>query len=131
MNATIPARLVGVATAVYGAAVVIRPEVLLRPTGLGSGTEPELRATARLIALRDLVSGLALAIADDPAARRTAAIIRVACDAADTSVFGIALDGRRERVKTLAVTAGWGALCALAAGYEVRGGGWPRRTATP
>ncbi|WP_458689783.1 hypothetical protein [Nocardia tengchongensis] len=130
MNATIPARLLGGATAVYGVAVAIRPEVLLRPTGLGSGAEPELRAAARLIALRDLASGLALAITDDPAARRTAAIIRVACDAADTAVFGVALEGHRERAKSLAVTAGWGALCGLAAVYEAWAGDRARRTAT-
>ncbi|MGV9662078.1 hypothetical protein ACWDUL_19475 [Nocardia niigatensis] len=118
MNATAPARLIGLATAAYGVAVSIRPEILLRPTGLGTGGEPELRAAARLVALRDLVSGLALAFADDPRARRTAVIIRVACDVADTSVFALALEGRAERVKTLAVTSGWGLLCAASGVYE-------------
>ncbi|MVU77579.1 hypothetical protein GPX89_10045 [Nocardia sp. ET3-3] len=120
MNTTTPTRLIGAATAAYGAAVVIRPALLLRPGGLGTGAEPELRAAARMIALRDLISGLALATLSDPRARRAAAIIRVASDAADTVVFAGALSGRAERAKTLAVTTGWGLLSALGALYEAR-----------
>ncbi|GAB3203892.1 hypothetical protein [Nocardia tengchongensis] len=115
-----PARLLGAATALYGAAVLLRPEILLRPTGLGTGAEPGLRATARMIALRDLISGLAWAVASTPRARRAAAAIRVGSDAADTVVLGLALRGRAERGKTLAVTSSWGLLCAAAALHEVR-----------
>lgn len=131
MNAATPVRLIGAATAAYGAAVVLRPAILLRPSGLGTGAEPELRAAARMIALRDLASGLALATLSDPRARRAAAIVRVASDAADTVVFAQALNGRAERAKTLAVTAGWGVLSALAALYEARLGPRAKAGTTP
>lgn len=131
MNSATPTRLIGVATAAYGAAVAVRPGILLRPSGLGTGAEPELRAAARMIALRDLASGLALATLSDPRARRAAAIIRVASDAADTVVFAAAPSGRAERAKTLAVTTGWGLLSALGALYEARRGPTVKARTTP
>ncbi|MDO3646194.1 hypothetical protein [Nocardia mangyaensis] len=120
MNATTPARILGIATAAYGAAVTVRPAILLRPSGLGTGAEPELRTLARSVALRDVLSGIALAAAAGPRARAVAALVRVGSDVADTVVFGHALKGRPERGKTLAVTSGWGLLCLAAAVYEHR-----------
>ncbi|MFD7843621.1 hypothetical protein ACFV4K_11905 [Nocardia sp. NPDC059764] len=122
MNPATPTRILGAATAAYGLAVALRPEILLRPTGLGTGLESEPRAAARLIALRDLASGLAMVVTSDPRARRTAIAVRVASDAADTLVFAHALRGQPERVKTLAVTSGWGVLCAAGALHEWRRG---------
>ncbi|WP_067814606.1 hypothetical protein [Nocardia inohanensis] len=118
MTAALPRRVLGAATAAYGAAVAVRPEILLRPSGLGAGDEPALRTLTRLVALRDLASGLAMAVASGPQARRGVVAVRLASDLADTLVFGRALAGRPERTKTLAVTGGWGLLCAAAAGYE-------------
>ncbi|MFD4431755.1 hypothetical protein [Nocardia sp. NPDC058497] len=121
MNPTTPTRILGVATAAYGAAVTVRPDILLRPSGLGTGAEPELRTLARSVALRDVISGIALATASRPRARAVAAVMRIGSDAADTIVFGHALKGRPERGKTLAVTSVWGLLCLAAAVYEHRG----------
>ncbi|WP_282780446.1 MULTISPECIES: hypothetical protein [unclassified Nocardia] len=123
MNPATPTRLLGLATAVYGLAVAIRPEIMLHPAGLGTDEEPELRPLARLIALRDLASGLVMAGATDPRARRAATAIRVASDTADTVVLARALRGRPERPNTLLVTSGWGLLCAVSAGYERWGAG--------
>ncbi|WP_067714022.1 hypothetical protein [Nocardia yamanashiensis] len=124
MNPSVPLRALGVATAAYGAAVAVRPEILLRPAGLGIGAEPELRALARMVALRDLASGLALAVARNRRARTAAVAVRIASDAADTAVFAHALAGRAERPKALAVTTIWGLLSAAAAVYEYQGGSY-------
>lgn len=121
MNPATPARILGVLTAAYGAAVAVRPAILLRPTGLGIGEEPELRVLARMVGLRDLASGVALAAASTPRARTMSALVRIASDTADTAVFARALAGRPERTKTLAVTSLWGLLSLAAMRYEQRG----------
>ncbi|WP_446222284.1 hypothetical protein ACTWPB_20995 [Nocardia sp. IBHARD005] len=120
MNPTTPTRILGVATAAYGAAVTVWPGILLRPSGLGTGAEPELRTLARSVALRDVISGIALATASGPGARAVAAVVRVGSDAADTAVFAHAMTGRPERGKTLTVTSVWGLLCLAAVVYERR-----------
>ncbi|MFD9548117.1 hypothetical protein ACFWBG_12100 [Nocardia salmonicida] len=120
MNPTTPSRILGVATAAYGVAVTVRPEILLRPSGLGTGAEPELRALARSVALRDVLSGLVLATATGARARTVAAFVRIGSDAADTAVFAHVLRGRPELGKTLAVTSTWGLLCLAGAVYERR-----------
>lgn len=117
MNRTIIPRLLGAATIVYSLTVAARPEVLLGPTGLaregrGSG---EMRAIARLVALRDLSSGLAMVCARGKEAQRLAIAVRVGADLADTAVLGVALRGRPEWANTVAVTGGFGALCAASA----------------
>ncbi|MEV0333396.1 hypothetical protein [Nocardia sp. NPDC050717] len=121
MNATTPSRILGVATAAYGVAVAVRPEILVRPSGLGTGAESGLRTLARSVALRDVCSGLALATATGSRARAVAAAVRIGADAADTAVFAHALRGRPERGKTLMVTTVWGLLCSAAAAYEFVG----------
>ena len=64
MNLTWMPRALGLATAAYGASVLLRPALFLRPTGLATG-EPgmALATTARAVAGRDLVSGLVMAFA--------------------------------------------------------------------
>ena len=59
-------RLLGAATAAYGAAVAAKPDVLLSPTKLsGGGRTPSAGTTllARAVGGRDLASGLAMALA--------------------------------------------------------------------
>lgn len=112
MSAMLP-RLLGLATVCYSVAVAVRPEILLKPTGLADS--PDLRTTARLVALRDLASGAAMVCAGQPAALRTAVAVRVASDLADTAVLGVVLRGRPERAKAVSVTFGWGLLCGLSA----------------
>jgi hypothetical protein len=115
MNLTWMPRSLGLATAAYGASVLLRPALFLRPTGLDTG-EPgmALATTARAVAGRDLVSGLVMAFAPAGSGLRTAIAIRVGCDASDTVLFSAMLRGP-ERTKSVAVAAGWGILCGLSA----------------
>lgn len=110
-------RLLGLATAAYGAAIFARPELLLRPSGLlrGDAAEPEQAAFVRTLAVRDVASGLAMTFAPGRKAMRVALAVRVASDVGDLAVLGHALRDRPERSKVMAVAGGWGALCALSA----------------
>jgi hypothetical protein len=107
-------RLLGVATAVYGAAVLARPALLLKPSGLRQD-DPDLDAVVRTLAARDLASGVAMAVAPSRKAMRLAIGVRVASDVSDAVVLGKALAGRPEQKKILAVAGGWGLLCGLSA----------------
>ena len=117
MTATWLPRLLGVATAGYGGAVLVRPDLLLDPTGLADRhpDDPGLATLARLVAARDLASGLAMAGASGPRALRTAIGARVASDVADTVLLALALRDDPRRTKAVAVAAGWGVLCGLSA----------------
>lgn len=108
-------RALGLATAAYGAAITARPALLLKPSGMlrGGRPEPEQAAFVRTLGVRDLASGLAMAFAPGRKALRTAIAVRVASDAGDLVVLGLALRGRPERPKVMAVAGGWGVLCAL------------------
>ena len=108
-------RALGVATAAYGAAIIAKPEFLLRPSGMlrDGGPEPEQAAFVRTLGVRDLASGLAMAFAPSRKALRTAIAVRVVSDLGDLVVLGQALRDRPERGKVMAIAGGWGALCAL------------------
>ncbi|WP_378733458.1 hypothetical protein [Nocardia brasiliensis] len=112
-------RLAGALTAGYGAAVAVRPAVMLGPCGW-SDDDPALRAVARMTALRDVASGLAMLVAPTPKALRLAIAARVLADASDATVLGIALRDRPQRGKAIAVAAGWGLVCAATAATTVR-----------
>ncbi|MGA5561799.1 hypothetical protein ACPCUV_11585 [Streptomyces platensis] len=106
-------RAVGVATAVYGAAVTAVPALLARPSGLvdeEGRTEPATRISLRPLAWRDAVSGLALALAPEGPALRTAAYVRIAADFGDAVLLGATLPGRDRKLAAVAVSVGWGAL---------------------
>ena len=110
-------RILGVATAAYGAAITARPALLLKPSGMlrGAGPEPEQETFVRTLGIRDLASGAAMALAPGGAALRTAIAVRVAADLGDLVVLGRALRGRPERTKVMAAAGGWAAVCALSA----------------
>ncbi|MEV7471039.1 hypothetical protein AB0O20_31710 [Streptomyces kronopolitis] len=106
-------RAVGVATAAYGVAVAAAPGLLARPSGLAGDdgrTAPGIRTSLRPLAWRDAVSGLAMALAPDGPALRTAAYVRIAADFGDAVLLGATLPGRARRVGAVAVSVGWGAL---------------------
>lgn len=116
MNPTWLPRLLGAATAAYSVAVLVRPSVFLRPTGLAARKPtPALAAATRAVAGRDLVSSVAMTIAPTGPALRAAIAVRVGCDASDALLFAVALRGRPQRAKAVGVTAGWGTLCGLSA----------------
>ncbi|MPZ82155.1 MAG: hypothetical protein GEV28_17860 [Actinophytocola sp.] len=110
-------RVLGIATAAYGAAITAKPALLLGPSGMLRGTEPEPEQATfvRTLGIRDLASGLAMAFAPSRKALRTAIAVRVASDAGDLVVLGQALRGKPERTKVMTIAGGWGALCALSA----------------
>ncbi|MDT0309519.1 hypothetical protein RM780_21535 [Streptomyces sp. DSM 44917] len=102
-------RTVGAATALYGLAVAARPGLLARPSGLGDGAA--VRAAVRPLAWRDAASGLALALAPQGPALRTAAAVRLASDLGDAALLGGTLPaGRARRAGAVAVSAAWAAL---------------------
>jgi hypothetical protein len=107
-------RLLGVATAAYGAAVFAKPGLLLKASGMRHG-DHDLDAVVRTLAARDLASGVAMAVAPSRKAMRLAIGVRVASDVGDAVVLSRALAGRPEQKKILAVAGGWGLLCALSA----------------
>jgi hypothetical protein len=107
-------RLLGVATAAFGAAVLARPKLLLKPSGMRQG-DRDLDAVVRTLAARDLASGVAMAVAPSRKAMRLAIGVRVASDAGDAVVLSKAMAGRPEQKKILVVAGGWGLLCALSA----------------
>ncbi|WP_216909650.1 hypothetical protein [Nocardia noduli] len=107
-------RAAGIATAAYGIAVAARPAILLGPCGW-SDEPPAVRALTRMVGLRDTASGLAMIAAPDARSMRLAIAVRVCSDLGDTAVLGLALRGRPQRAKAVAVTAGWGLLCAATA----------------
>lgn len=122
--------MVGAATALYGLAVTASPGLLARPSGLvdeDGGTAPATRTSLRPLAWRDLASGVALVAAPEGPALRTAAWVRMAADFGDAALLGATLPGRGRRAGAVAVSVGWGALCAW--GLLAPGGqGTPRGT---
>jgi hypothetical protein len=107
-------RLLGVATAVYGAAVLAKPALLLKPSGMPVD-DPDLHTFVRTLGVRDLASGVAMAVAPTRGAMRVAIAIRTASDAGDAVVLGKAMAGKPEQKKILAVAGGWALLCGLSA----------------
>jgi hypothetical protein len=107
-------RLLGLATAAYGAAIFVRPALLLKPSGMPAD-DPDLHTVVRTLAVRDLASGVAMVVAPSRKAMRVAIGVRVASDAGDLLVLNRALAGRPERKVVTAVAGGWGLLCALSA----------------
>ena len=106
-------RITGAATAVYGVAVVCRPALLARPSGLAGpdGAVPAgVAACLRPLGLRDAACGAAMALAPGDASLRTAALLRIAADFGDAALLSSALPGRRHRLMASVVSVGWGAL---------------------
>ncbi|WNV89206.1 hypothetical protein [Umezawaea sp. Da 62-37] len=105
-------RALGAATAVYSAAVIAKPQVLTGPTGLGDS--PASRTLGTAVGVRDLVSGLAVALAPSGVPLRLALLTRVAMDIGDSVVLGLAAPDRATRAKVVGIALGWAAINALA-----------------
>lgn len=116
------ARIVGGLTAAYGAYTFIRPDSLGRAAGLRPRDEPGTptgRALGRLVGARDVLSGIAMAIAPVGAPLTAAVIARVACDTTDAIGLGLSVRPA-SRLKVIGVTAGW-ALLSASTLFGVRG----------
>ncbi|MFJ3788847.1 hypothetical protein [Kitasatospora sp. NPDC090091] len=108
-------RLTGAVTAVYGFAVARRPGLLARPSGIAGpdGSVPaDVAACLRPLAFRDAACGLAMVLAPDASALRTATLLRIAADLGDAALLATALPKRRHRTMAVAVSVGWAALSA-------------------
>lgn len=106
-------RAVGAATAVYGAAVTAFPGLLAKPSGLVDArgrAATATRTSLRPVAWRDAASGVALMLAPEGEALRTAAWVRIAADFGDAALLGATLPGTGRRAKAVGVSVGWGAL---------------------
>ncbi|MFI9046275.1 hypothetical protein [Streptomyces sp. NPDC053427] len=127
-------RAVGAATAVYGVAVTVLPDLLARPSGLvgeDGRSERATRTSLRPLGWRDAASGLAMVLAPEGPALRTAACLRIAADFGDAALLAATLPGGERKAKAVAVSLGWGALSVLGllgaptrpGGEGLRGGG--------
>lgn len=109
-------RLLGVATAGYGVAVLLRPEILAKPCELlaADGSVPApTAALARAVGVRDLVSGVSLVCAPDGRALWTTVLLRASADFADAVLFGTGFPDRRTGVRAAVGAGAWGVLCLL------------------
>ena len=116
MRPTLFPRILGGLAAAYGAHTFARPHSLMRAVGLEPGDLPvsqRHKGLGRAIGARDVVSGVSMMLAPAGTAMQAAIVARVACDLGDTIGFGLVVPSRF-RFKVVAVTAGWGLLCAAA-----------------
>jgi hypothetical protein len=107
-------RTLGVLTAAYGLATLVRPAILAKPSGLSSG-EPSASVSTlvRAVGVRDIASGVAMAVSTGRA-QRIAVGVRIAADLGDVVTWAFSSSpGQAERRKTMAVGAGWAALNAI------------------
>lgn len=107
------ARLLGAATLVYSAAVIVDPKVIARPCEMldVAGQVPRDVATSlRAVSARDAVVGLLMLVAPAGPALRTAVTVRAVSDLADAAVFGAGVSSA-SRAKVVGVPLGWGLLC--------------------
>lgn len=107
----------GAATALYSAAIIVRPEWLAKPCGLrldADGRAPrETRLLIGAIGARDAAIGAAMTCAPGSRSRQTATGCRIAADLSDAALFGTLLPDRKARAKVVAFATAWAALCAL------------------
>lgn len=111
-------QVLGLATAAYSAAIIIRPEILARPcelTGSNGRVERSTRLLIMAIGARDTAIGTAMMLAPRGTARNWATGCRVVADLSDAVAFGAMLPSRGARTKAAVSATVWGALCAAAA----------------
>ncbi|ASU85790.1 hypothetical protein CDO52_25985 [Nocardiopsis gilva YIM 90087] len=112
------ARLLGAATAVFGAATAARPEIIARPLGLTEedGTvPPRTRLLIELIGFRDVAVGAGMVVAPRGAPLRWLIAARAVSDAGDAFFLGRSLPSPVSRVLGVAMAGGWAVLCAASA----------------
>ena len=112
-----PARLIGAATAAYSTAVLVKPAVLAKPaalTGAGGAVPDDVAVLTRATAARDLLTGLAMALAPRAKGVRLAGMLRLGADLSDAAGMGAALPTAPARRNAALVAGGWGTLTAVA-----------------
>jgi len=110
-------RTLGVLTAAYGVATLVRPAILAGPAGLaGSDGQPSepVSILVRAVGVRDTVNGVTVALAPAGAPLKLALAARIAADLGDAAVFGLSPGDPAAKRKAVVVGLAWGALNALA-----------------
>ena len=111
------ARLLGLLTLLYSIVALIRPRILVTPTGLVPRPDPVplgFKVLTRAVAARDAAIGLAMMLAPMTAPLAWVIGLRIAADVGDAAVFGAQVGDASARWKTVGVAAGWAVLNALA-----------------
>lgn len=112
------ARTLGAATAAFGAATALRPELVTVPAGLtdqNGATDRRTRVLVSLIGCRDVAVGTAMVAAPRGPALRWLVAARAVSDAGDAVLLGSRLPHPAARVVSVAAAGGWAALCAYSA----------------
>ena len=113
-----PARVLGAVTVVYSVAIIIAPKLLASPSGLtgpAGKTSPWVALLIRSIGARDIVSGLAMLLAQPGASLRAACLARAGADTADAALFGSTLKTPGARLKIGGFAGAWAAANLIAA----------------
>lgn len=109
--------IVGSLTAAYGVLEFVKPDILAKQTQM-VGSHPvvadRLRTVSRVLGVRDVASGAALALASTPRQRLITTAFRVAFDLGDGITLAATLPKSAPKGKILLITGGWAALCATA-----------------
>lgn len=115
-------RVLGAATAAYGANELLRPQHLAKAANLGDPHQasPPVQVLGAVLGVRDIDSGIAMMAA--PAGRPLQAAIaaRVAFDVGDCIGFTIGSPGSRTKAKVAGITLGWATLCGISAKWAGR-----------
>ncbi|WP_436776399.1 DUF4267 domain-containing protein [Yinghuangia sp. YIM S09857] len=117
-------RTLGAATAAYGAAILLCPQLLARPAGLpttpnGAAT-PETAPLIQMVGARDTAIGLAMLCANGGRERRWVTWCRIGFDIGDALVLGTRLPTRAHRAKAAAFALAWAALNAYSLSEKAR-----------
>ncbi|HEX7354947.1 MAG TPA: hypothetical protein VF288_08970 [Mycobacteriales bacterium] len=109
-------RTLGLVTAAFGGLSIAAPQLVARPlrlTDAQGGLQPGVAVACSAIGVRDVVSGLSLALLPPGRARAAAVGTRVAFDVTDALVVSRRLDPAARRGLQVAGLA-WGGACLLA-----------------
>ena len=105
-------RVLGLSTIAFGALEFAKPDLWAKPSGI-SGPSPAMRTWHQTLGARDVVSGLAMALAPAGPALRAATLFRIVSDSTDALAFGINAPSTQLKVKAAGAALGYAALNAL------------------
>jgi hypothetical protein len=105
-------RVLGVSTIAFGALEFAKPDLWAKPTGI-SGPSPAMRTWHQTLGARDVVSGLALALAPAGPTLRAATVFRIVSDSTDALAFGLNAPDARLKAKAVGAALAYAALNTL------------------
>ena len=105
-------RVLGLTTIAFGALEFAKPDLWATPTGI-TGPSPAMRTWHQTLGARDLLSGLAMAVAPAGPALRAATLFRIVSDSTDALAFGLNAPSAHLKAKAVGAALGYAALNAL------------------